>query len=287
MPQRTVAISPSGLNNSSCIRKYKFAQIDRYRPRFRKNYMDKGSLIHRYLEEYYKGIAEGLNAGAARDRSEATVDPELLTYTNIPIEEGPFLKDVFRRYVAKFFNDNWVPLQVESIFSFVLYEDEELRILLEGRQDLIIEFPDNTGGKIRAVVDHKSRSRSQGGKVDGLNYAYPIYAMAANCNLVIDNEIGMQDKDPKDGRFRRTAISFSDLQLNERRENIIYTVKKLIHHIDQEYFPPNYTDCDKYFGCAFKKVCSSEPEEALRSFVLNTEFEIVEHDIMKEEVATS
>lgn len=281
MVQRIVAISPSGLNNASCILKYKYAQIDRYRKRYRPSYFDKGSLGHRYLEEYYKARKEGSAPEIALIAALEIVAPEIITM-QISIEEASEIATFFKEYVTHYGpKENWEILEIESTFSFIIYEDEDVQILVEGRKDLVVNIP-HSGGMLKAVIDHKFRSRTQSKKLKqlgSLNYAYAIYSMASNCDLVIDNEISTANNPGQ--RFVQTPITFSEKIKEERRKNIVYRVKSLISHIDRDYYPQDLTSCDKMFGCHYASVCSVEPE--LREFILNTEFEVVEHDIMEEE----
>lgn len=276
MPQRIVVISPSGLNNASCILKYKYSQIDRYRRRFRPSYFDKGSLGHRYLEEYYKERQKGTHYEIAMAKSLEIVNPEVITM-QLEISEASEIAGFFKEYV-NFYGpkENWEILEVEQIFSFIIYEDEDIRIICEGKKDLVVNIP-HSRGKLKCVVDHKFRSRLMGG--DNLDYAFSIYCLDACADLAIVNEISTANK-PKD-RFKQTAITFSEKIREERRANIVYRVKSLISHIDRDYFPQDLTSCDKYYGCHYNKVCQTEPE--LREFILNTDYEVVMHDLMAEE----
>lgn len=274
MSQRIVSISPSALNNSNCFRKYKYAQIDRWRSRYRPSYFDKGTLLHRYLEVYYTARFNSQHSDLAMSEALDTVAPEIVAM-QLSLEEAGECAEIFKEYVKVYRDEPWIPIEMESVFSFIIYEDDEIQILAEGRKDLVVDVPHSTG-VMRAVVDHKSRGRTQ--KVNSLNYAYPIYALASGVNTVIDNELGTQKSTPKAGRFKRTALSYSPARLEEVRENIAYKVKSIMHHADMDVFPPNFSACG---FCQFKKVCDAEPE--LREFILNTEFEVVQHDVMNEE----
>lgn len=282
MTQRIVAISPSGLNNASCILKYKYSQIDRYRQRYRPSYFDKGTLGHLYLEHYYRARQAGSNSELAMIQSLETVAPEVVNL-QLDIQEASEIAGFFKQYVQHYGpKENWEILEVESIFSFILYEDEDIQILAEGRKDLVVNIPYEGGKVLKTVIDHKFRSTSQAKKLKNLgnlSYAYAIYAMASNADLVIDNEISTANNPAK--RFIQTPITFSQKIKEERRANIVYRVKSLISHIDRDYYPQDLTSCDKYFGCTFNKVCGAEPE--FREFILNTEYEQVDHDLMAEE----
>jgi hypothetical protein len=80
-------------------------------------------------------------------------------------------------------------------------------------------------------------------------------------NTLIVNEFGFQKTLKPADKFRRLALQFSDNQLNEWVENAIFWVKNGLELIDRNYYPQNFTSCDKYSGCIFKPtICQADPE---------------------------
>jgi hypothetical protein len=175
----------------------------------------------------------------------------------------------FRENILYWQRDGWKILEVEQSFSKVLYErpdapgKEVIRILYEGIIDLIVEHPSPAG---IYVVDHKSASRkSTPAKTSN---QFMGYCWSLGMNQIIINRVGFQKTLPASERFQRLFISYENELLKEWVQQAVYWAQVLASYMDNNYFPPNFTSCDKYAGCIFQQVCGTIPQ--VRDFKLQS-----------------
>lgn len=273
---RTIALDSTILNTlQNCGRKVDLEFLRNWRPTEKAEALEKGDLMHQMLAHYYrerrKGrtkdpnmhsivIAEavelGRRAAAGMDLSVSTSEEDIKQ---------------FKENIMFWQQDGWEILEVEQPFSKVLYErpdqpgKEGLRILYEGVIDLVVQNPSPYA---ICIVDHKTSSRR--GTVSKLSNQFMGYSWAMNVQQVIINKIGFQKTLPPRERFNRVFLQYERELLKEWTRNTIYWVHVLVGYVDQKYFPPNFTSCDKYSGCIFKGVCESIP--AVREFKLQAHF---------------
>ena len=271
---RTIALDSQILNTvSACARKVDLGFIKNWRPTEKAEALEKGDLMHRMLKHYYLQrkagrtdmhavIDEAVNVGRA-----ATIEMDLSDST---VDEN--IKQ-FRAYAVYYNQDGWKPLEVEQSFSKVLYRREDspeldgLQILYEGVIDLIAETPHGI-----FVIDHKTASRRS--SPARLSNQFMGYAWATGSWNIIINRIGFQKTLSEQERFQRIFHSYNQQLIDEWVEQTVYWTNMLVGYIDNNYFPPNFTSCDKYSGCIFQEVCEAIPD--VRDFKLQTKFYVGE-----------
>lgn len=278
IPKETIVISGSSLNSIQlCAMRDHYENVLLLRPFNSNDAMEKGTLMHKVLEIYYKfkkdSLPNPVDAAILGGRK-LTVELEL------PIGESEEVIKHFIQYVEFYSNEGWDPLHVEESFSVLLYEDEKIRILYEGTIDLIAV---NTQG-IKLIVDHKTGSRN---KIPlGLSNQFMGYCFSLEENLLIINKILFYKAERKlEDKFRRYPISYSDRQLTEWKEQAInwgiyrWDLLKRKRENPDFQIPMNLTSCDKYGHCLYAKICSSIPGDA-REYTINTEYKVTEisHD---------
>lgn len=257
----------------NCGRKTKMEFIDNWRPTEKAEALEKGDLIHQMFAHYYRGKKEGhteqmeshatLIAGAIAKARDASVGMALSQAT---VEED--VKQ-FKDNILYWQRDGWKILEVEQPFSKVLYERpdtperEGIRILYEGIIDLVVEHPSPYG---IYIVDHKTASRR--GTPMKLSNQFMGYCWALGIGQVIVNRVGFQKTLGAEERFQRIFLSYERELLREWVQQAVYWAHVLVGYIDQNYFPPNFTSCDKYSGCIFQQVCGTIP--AVRDFKLQS-----------------
>jgi len=249
--------------------------VDNWRPTEKAEALEKGDLMHKMLAHYYRGKKEGLTKA---DKSHAILIAQAIAEGRkeaLPMQLSIMTaeEDIrqFKENILYWQRDGWRILDVERSFSKVLYERpdtperEGLRILYEGIIDLVVEHPSPHG---IYVVDHKTSSRRA--EARKLSNQFMGYCWALGMNQVIVNKIGFQKTLSASERFQRQFLSFERELIKEWVQQAVYWVHVLVGYIEQDYFPPNFTSCDKYSGCIYEQVCSSIPQ--VRDFKLQSHY---------------
>lgn len=291
---RTIALDSQILNTvCACGRKAYYEFLQNWRPTEKAEALEKGDLMHRMLAHYYRA-RQANRTDTAKVVAEA-VELAHVAFVDMDLTESTFEENVkqFKEYALFYSNDGWRPLEVERPFSKVLYRREDevlwrvgdviatkdtlgaeptvlkegLQILYEGVIDLITDTPHGI-----FVVDHKTASRRS--TPSKLSNQFMGYSWATGSYNFIVNRIGFQKTLPPKERFQRPFLSYNPQILKEWAEQAIYWTKVLVNYIDSDYFPPNFTSCDKYSGCIFQKICEAIPD--VREFKLQTNFYIGE-----------
>lgn len=278
IPKITIAMSGSSSNAvQACPTKDHYENVMLLRPHLSATVLDKGTLMHKVLEVYYKFIREALpdpvSAGILAGRKFAIA-------LDLPLDEAEEVITHFIQYVDYYRNDGWTPVFIEEPFSVVLYEDEKFRVLYEGTIDLVASTVPGT----KLLIDHKTGSRN---KVPlALSNQFMGYAKSLDENNVVINKILFYKTDKKPAeKFRRYMMSYSGRQLEEWRNNTIhwamyrYELMKRKSEDANFILPMNLTSCDKYGQCIYTKICTAIPGDA-RDYAISTEYKKVEisHD---------
>lgn len=257
----------------SCGRKLKMEFIDNWRPTQKAEALEKGDLLHKMFAVYYRGKKAGLTQG---DRNHAMLIAQAIAEGRkeaIPmsISIATAEEDIrqFKENILHWQRDGWKVLEVEQSFSKVLYERpdepgrEGFQILYEGIIDLVVEHPQP---HMVAIVDHKSASKRT--TPSKLSNQFMGYCWALNMNQVIINRVGFQKTVSAQDRFQRIFLSYERELIKEWVQQAVYWGHILAGYIDKDYFPPNFTSCDKYAGCIFQQVCGTIPQ--VRDFKLQS-----------------
>ena len=234
-------------------------------------YLERGSLIHTMLASYYQAKKDGVEQDAITAGRKAGLEMQL------DIAEVEYTIGIFQQYTDLWENDSWNNIvAVEQVASKVLYDSPDLLILYEGKMDLVLQI-----GPSHISVDHKhSQSRRDPNQ---LSNQFKGYCFLLGTNNHIVNEIGFQKTVKPVEKFRRHLLSFSDAIIQEWIANSIYTIKTALAWEENNYYPRNFSSCDKYSGCDFKHVCASEPGD-MREFKLRRDFKERVWDISAKEV---
>ena len=118
-------------------------------------------------------------------------------------------------------------------------------------------------------IDHKSSSRR--GKPEYLSNQFQGYCWLLGVNNIIINKIGFQKTLKDNEKFERHTLSYPPELIEEWRQNAIYWLKKYISDGERNFYPPNFTSCDKYSGCIYEEVCRKTEE--VREYKLSQLFQ--------------
>ena len=257
------------------------------------NSLEIGSLMHKMLETYYKTIRDGFPKTLAVSNAIASGDDYIVhgddgqglkntptdntTHKNGSLNEigYRYAKDTFLQYCEFRKDDSWIPLEVEKVKGEVIYEDDDIRLLWKAKFDLVVD----TNNGIFSV-DHKTMKQKR--DTISLNNQFMGQCVLQKTRNVIINKIGFQKSLKPEEKFTRLVIPYSASRLAEWIELAGYYAKYLISLQENNYFPPRFGHCDKYFGCRFKDICESDVNlrtEMIRSkFVKGDAWEIHDED---------
>jgi hypothetical protein len=233
--------------------------------------LDKGDLIHKGNEEYYKMLSIGESFSKALEAAingynVATIDSELepgdVTFLRkVMIENLTYWKDTDARLEV---------LGIEEPIAYQLHEDENLRITMIGKIDLLVRDP-----KLGVIpMDHKTYSRDF--PVHRKTNQFCNYANAMNSSYLMVNRIGLQTSLPPEKKHRRLPLSYDPLFLQQWKQNVIKWAYFYVQCAADNSWPLNDTSCDKYMRlCEYYPVCDSSGQEA-KTYKLNVDFKTSE-----------
>lgn len=257
------------------------------------NSLEAGWLLHQYLEGYYKSIRDGVRGKDAIDAAMKFGNESLLKgmdgigLQNTPVENvkhpnghldiigSSWIIDTFIQYCEYYKNDPWIPIELEKVLSKVVYEDDELRVMWKGKLDMLADT--NQG---IYPVDHKTTKQNR--KLIKLNNQFMGQCVLSNTRMMIRNVIGWQlTAKPKD-KFKREPISYTQSNLMEWLDIVVYYARYLIGLNETGYWPPRFSHCDKFNGCIFREVCEADihmrDEELKHRFVIGEPWDISDGD---------
>lgn len=235
--------------------------------------LDRGTVIHVGQETYYEALKahiayeEAVNRALSAIRRVGVVSTDL---DNTAIER---IIDVMEEYY-----DYWqvadqgiVINEVESPFMYQIFENDDVRLYLAGKIDLLVS--DNRYE--REPWDHKSYDRSY--EVGRMSNQFKNYALACSSNFLTINLIGMQKTLKAHEKFKRPRLSYDPLMLQEWKENVINVLMtNYLGCVAENQWPMNETSCDKYHRrCEYYEICDASGKPA-KNWKINSDYIAVE-----------
>jgi hypothetical protein len=279
MSKITIALDSQELNTfERCPLRYRLEFLDRLEPKrwqFKKvdtNFwklegitgkakaLNKGYVMAQAIENYYGLMIEGKSMG---DRILKGV--EIIStgeYTEVPDESIPEQKMLllrsFAQYCEFYAGEKTVPIAVEKGFAFELYNSDDLRIIYEGKPDLIarpqIDEP---------IYPWDNKTESKRSELHSHSNQFIGYVRALETDKLIVNYIGLQKEKPPKEKFFRTWNTYTKMQLEEWRNNTIHWCYELKRCSEEGKFPQNRSGCDgKYGQCIFTSLCDAPSDWA-------------------------
>jgi hypothetical protein len=253
--------------------------------------MDMGTYGHKLLEIIYKERAKGNSAGALDCAFSYNIDRETCRCSHgaerhgesftkpclsvgcgcmefQPIEfplsepDRAFVRQRVQEYT--FVEGSSIPElvphspdHVEVGFSEKIYGDSERLYILEGRIDLLGQI---AGNVTNGWADHKFQSRERDLYLKSIQFRN--YAMVTKLPIGVVNYIRFAKKIEKDKTFKRAVISFSRLEMEAWRQELL----AIFHRVEQFLKYPetmssvevrNWAACSGRFGypCEFTPLC--------------------------------
>lgn len=235
--------------------------------------MEMGSIVHKFLEIYYKSIVHGLVKSRAVELGLAAAqlyiigcptcnDPEPRACghqkgeypgaQNSSPDDTKLAIDTCLEYAEFYRHEQWTPIDVERVKGEVIYEDDEVRILWKAKFDLTVDT--NNG---IYPVDHKTMKQRRDTLT--LNNQFMGQCVLEKTRQMIVNKIGFQTSLKPAEKFLRPVVSYSLDRLMEWSNEIVpFYSKLMLTYAEGGYWPPNFTHCENKYGfCAFKSVCEA------------------------------
>lgn len=269
-----LTFSASSLDKwDACPTQYNFSSVRRLELSFgdRKK-LERGKLFHRLLENHYKMVKEGLLSYGDIILTTTSLAQKLYIDGEYPLDLVEECTFQYQEYCNFYANDGWEILAVEQPFTVTLFEDEKDKIILEGKQDLIVK---NHG--IIYPVDHKTTERKE--RVSPLANQPFSYVFVDNAFVFIRNEIGFQKSKGISERMTRHVLSYPQELIDEWKGETIIKGLRIIKSIEDGRFDKYYNSC-KF--CAYKPICESTPDA--REHTIEEKYRVrKEFDIYAEE----
>lgn len=276
MDKLIVAVDSTKLNTLQlCARKHNWVFNNAVSPLAKPDYLERGSLIHHMMQVYYV-----LRKYRTRWQQNHRTHEDIINICirvgeyfaikmQLEVEEVTSIIFQFQEYCRFYEHDGWDNIvSVEQSGSLLLHEDEKIIILWDIKPDLVLQL---SNGLI--AVDHKTaKQRKEPAKIAN---QFMGYCWALGINNICVNKIGFQKTLKPQERFNRYTLSYANDVLEEWKDNTVWWIKQLLSHVDADYWPANFTSCDKYAGCVFQSVCVKE--RVAREYELMKSFEISDH----------
>jgi hypothetical protein len=231
-------------------------------PRHSKHFFNKGSYIHEVLAHYY---SNPLNLPdwefRVKDALEFARTVDLFKKWGIKTqEEKKFYFERLREYFYRWWSEDIVTevIAVEKGFSWLLYEDERRRYILEGKIDLVARTP-NLG---LIVQDHKSQSRAY--EKYELNHQVMNYFSYVKPDYFVYNYIGLQDK-KNDSTFVKQIYKPHPGMLEQWRRDVLKTFHSMYDMITAHAFDEEgeCKVCGDSYDARVQMSCASETSKGL------------------------
>lgn len=247
--------------------------------------LDSGTLIHLAAETYYQCIKDKANYDFAVNAAMMKLKSASVTESDLGNDEVNHIIDTMEQYFDywRVADQSFEIIDVEKWFLYPLHEDDDMRILMAGKIDLIISDNQYTN----LPYDHKSYSRS--GPVGRMGNQFPNYCTALQSNYIIVNRIGLQKSLKPHEKFKRVPLSYDPIRLAQWKQNVTNVIKdQYLNCIATNTWPMNETSCDKYNRqCEYYDVCDSSGQEAKDWKLMSNYIKIAPWDVSKVTKKTS
>jgi len=240
--------------------------------------LDRGTLVHVGAEFYYEGIRQGMQYQDCVNTALMKIKEASVISSDLEPEQVNRVIEVMEEYFDhwRFQDQTFQIIEVEKSFLKLLYEDDEVRIHLAGKIDLLISDNRYTN----KPMDHKSRDKRH--PVPRLSNQFRCYCWATESNYLEINYIGFQTSLKAEEKFIRTPFTVDPFKIEQWKSNVVHNIFKYLECEATGIWPMNETSCDKYFReCEFMDVCDSSGEEAKLYKLASNYIDIEPWDVTK------
>jgi hypothetical protein len=260
--QVTVTFDATELDSFElCNFRWYASHILNLRAKNQPSYFDRGSLFHAIMENYYqqkKDHCLDLEKVIEEGRIQS-VDYDL------PLDMISKILFQVREYARFYEDDTIVPVFIEQPLIVLLYEDEDIKVYISGKPDLIFHY---RGQKELITMDHKTVFREF--PFSPMRNQFLLYTTAIGANTFILNKVGFQKSKKPIERFLRAVFHYPPEILEEWKQDVISAARRMVIATEFNHFPRNRTSCEKFNGCYLQRYCATRPQA--REFLIGTEY---------------
>lgn len=248
--------------------------------------LDLGSLAHGGLEVYYKMLAEQAHYN---DRMQACLmkirelssNPE---ESNSEPEEVQTILNAIEQscdYWRAEDENSLGILAVEQAFAYVLHEDDDVRIIISGKIDLLVNFKGigRNASYERLPIDHKTYSRDS--MVLRKSNQFINYCSSVDSNYIVINRIGLQKTLKAEDKFKRLPLSYDPIYIADWKANLTkMLLNEYLTCVAEGSWPEKPTSCNKFNRlCEYYSICDSSGQDAKdnkleNEYILNTPWDV-------------
>lgn len=231
--------------------------------------LDRGSLVHVGAEVYYQALKDKHPYATAANMALSKIREAGVISTDLDNETINRVIDVMEEYFDywQIADQGFVINEVEQPFMYELFANDDVRIFLAGKIDLVIS--DNRYEN--EPYDHKSYDRTY--NVGRMNNQFKNYCVATKSNYLTVNKIGFQKTLKPHEKFIRTKLTYDPLILEEWKQNVITALmNNYLTCVAENNWPMNETSCEKFNRrCEFYEICDSSGLPA-KNYKINTNY---------------
>jgi hypothetical protein len=243
--------------------------------------LDKGYLIHVGHEAYFKVLQQSSNWEGAVQASLEAVKKEEVTSSQLSASEVTRILEVLEEThtVHRFKDIGYEILAVEQPFMYILHEDENVRMIMIGKIDLLVnDYPHYTN----LPIDHKSYSR--GAPAIRFTNQFMNYSLAMNSPFLLVNKVGMAETigngnkrtAAPEARHKRVVLSYDPLIWNQWKRDTIRWFNRYYDCCREDQWERDTTSCNKFNRlCEFFEVCDTSGDDN-KIYKLETNFKAAE-----------
>jgi hypothetical protein len=260
----------------TCPKRYHFRHnLNRTLPIIHKaRALDIGSLAHEGLAVYYRMLGEQAHYDdrmesclmkireLSSNPDESNAEPEEVNNLLKTIEE---CCDFWRAD-----DENSIEvLAVEQAFAYSLFEDDDIRIILSGKIDLLMNYR-GIGGSAsysKMPLDHKTFSRES--MLLRKSNQFINYCNAVGSNYLLVNRIGLHNgsvKSPKPAteKFKRLPLSYDPQYIEDWKKNLTSMIlNEYLTCVATGDWVEKPTSCYKFNRlCEYFEICDSSGQDS-------------------------
>lgn len=272
--------SHSILDAETCLRKYQYLHIEKWRPRSHSVHLWFGGIFANAMQRYYLARADGADREAAIDAAvelalieswdhERDAEGNRIPGTGGPWESPDPSKDRFTliRGIVWYFEEYRNDIEVVSINGAPAVETRfELDLdngnTLVGTLDRLVRYDEDSlfimdQKTSKAVLDARYFN---GYKPDMQMSAYTFAGRAVFQMPIQGIVIDAMQTGVGFSRFARGLTFRADSELEEWYATAMYHIEAAQRATREQHFPMNTASCGNYGGCMFRKICAKSPE---------------------------
>lgn len=235
---------------------------------FKSKGLDLGGLAHEGFAVYYSMLAEGIQYNQRLEAcinkiNEISANPDQSNSDAEDVNNLTFCIEQNLDY-WRAEDENWLTvLAVEQPFAYILYEDDDVRIIISGKIDLLADYTDiahKTTYK-RAPFDHKTFSRD--GEVLRKSNQFINYAAAVESVYLFVNRVGLTKAEPGE-KFKRLPLGYDPIYMADWKKNLTkMLLNEYLTCVATRDWPEKPTSCNKFNRlCEYYQICDSSGQDS-------------------------